>query len=747
MSAALLLFTPMPCPGQEEGRIPVPATRVSIVPPPCYRLIPKSTVFYCDSTDVLLTIVESQRAAEEVFLNYSDSSNLAELDFEEMSRPEETTIDGVAAMKFNLRKRKGLLATHTDIFRVVAAGDSFGTITAIISYSDTVASQTVEPLARAIATIQWDHGKKLRPGDVLGFDLSPPSTVRLAASEARWELFTPDGVLPADDVFPQQHFAVNLLAFPGDLKFIEEEARKKQMEIIISRAHPQIKVEEVVEFKQLVLDGLDAFESVSRGKWKPTGRIVAVYCAVLFHPGDFIRIVGFSEGGDDEIQSFRSATETFRRREIGPEAESECGSLMKARSYDAAAECFDTILRLKPASLSARLGKAEALRSLREYDAAIVEFGLVLREARFSERALLGRARSYAAKEQWVEALRDFDVALDLNCLNASGFLERAAVRKKVEGSVGAEKDYRRALSLMPDSSALYVALAEVQSLDEAILTYTKAIGLNRANMVAYKGRAMRYLISRRYGEAVSDLSRAIALDARDPECYAMRASAYLALDKRDLALADMSKGPTDPDFLRTRGFQYGLAGKTKEALSDFSKSIASDSTAWMAYFLRGIVLYLEGSFREACVDLRRAAARSANAEIRAWLFFAETRAHSKPAALKNLELYYATGASETEDWHQIIRYLLGQIDETRLLSSLKPFKGEGWRRSEKERMDEAKCDTYFAIGMTKLMSGLNVGAKTYWNRCLETTSTDLVSYAIAFTLKERGGPARADRE
>ena len=732
----ILVTNPVHLVAQDSMRVTFPSTRISIIPPPCYKLVEKLPLLFCEKTNVTLTIVESTKPPEDIFSSYSDPVYLAERDFEEISRPEEIMIDSVWGMRFNIRKRSGLLTNRTEISRIFVVGDSLGTFTAIINYSDTILSSVVEPLVTSIYTIRWNRAKALNPMDVLGFSITPPNEMKMAYEDAHCIVYTPNGMLPERDI-PTPRFTLSTIRGPSSLEYFPIEARKKMMESIIANSHPDIKISQVMEFNKTFFDGVSAFESVSSGKWLPTGSTIAVYYTLIFHPGDLITIAGLADTiqTDKYINSYKEAASSFHRRSVIIEEHMECAALLNSRNYIEATSCFNQILLQNPGSLSALLGKAEALRLQGKHTRAIEEYTHVLENERFCEKALIGRARSLVALEKWSDAIQDFNIALELNGNNVSIYIERAEVRIKSHDTYSAQEDYKQAIEIFSDSSELYVALGNLQPIDEAVKTYTKAIEIDKSNGLAYKARARCHFWRSNYTKALADIDIALQFRPQDKELYALRGTVNSNLGKFEEALSDLARGPENALIFSQRAFLNGLIRRVDASMNEFSRSIQLDSTDWMTYFLKGIINYLNGSFRDACTDLRKAATRSPSAEVRAWLFFSEVKMYNWERAKKNLSSYYSTSASMTEDWHEIVKFLLGKVDEEQLIHNIKPFQENTLSVTEEQRLNDAKCDTYFAIGMKNHATGLKVGAKPYWKKCLGTKRDRLISYQVADAL------------
>ncbi len=734
-----ILFLSWHARAQDNNRVQVPSTRISIIPPPCYKLISSSPVFVCEKTGVLLTIVEVPKPVHEVSSDYSDPLNLAAHSFEEISRPEEFTIDGARAIKFNLRKSSGLLDKKTLIYRVFVGGDSSGAFTAIISYSDTVEAKTVDPLVASIETIHWDRGTALSPMGQLGFSIDVKGEFKLQAIQSRFAIYTPDGKGQDGDDF-KPLFVIRLMNGPhGE---IAEDVRQKLMESLLSNVHSNVKVSEVVEYNKIVVDGIRGFETVSRGKWYPGSIPVVVYYTLLFHPVNFIQLIGLSANNVDPdryIENFKETVRSFKRKTVSLEDQDSCARILDARNYEDARNCFEATLLQNPASLPARLGMAEALRLQGKNELAIQEYDKVIEHDKLNYQALLGRGRCFATMKKYSQALDDFNLVIELDVRNVSVLIERAAVRKEHQDFYEAATDYKSAIAMIPDSAALYVLLGGVQPPADAIETYSKALTLDKGNALAYEKRGMAYCYLRKWEKAINDLSIAIKTRPHE-EAYEFRGKAYFSAGNMDASIADLNRVSPNANLLRTRAFAHGLSKHFDEAMKDFSQSVSIDSTEWMSYFLRGIVLFLKGNFRDAGKDFRTAAGLTPSAEVRSWIFFSEFMNYSPAVATKNLKQYVSASLDQFEDWNAIVHYLLDDLTEEQLIRGIKPVQETPVPKTDKERLAEATCDRYFAIGMKSYLTGLKIAANKYWKKCLETNQTSIVSYQVAHTFNEGDG-------
>jgi tetratricopeptide (TPR) repeat protein len=114
-----------------------------------------------------------------------------------------------------------------------------------------------------------------------------------------------------------------------------------------------------------------------------------------------------------------------------------------------------------------------------------------------------------------------------------------------------------------------------------------------------------------RYNDAVVEYSRSIGLLPTNPAPYIGRGYAYEKLGEYDKALADYTRvtelTPTDAKIFFIRGLLYDHMGKTREAIEDYSRSLLNQPTA-DAFYYRGLDWEKTNALENAIADYKRAA-------------------------------------------------------------------------------------------------------------------------------------------
>ena len=146
---------------------------------------------------------------------------------------------------------------------------------------------------------------------------------------------------------------------------------------------------------------------------------------------------------------------------------------------------------------------------------------------------LFDRGAAALNEQDFERAVLDMSLFLLLNPTYSQGYYVRALSYLGLENTVEAQNDISHALSTAPDvpqyESAIYALRAEInnaeQQFDDAIGDYTLAIDLNPAAEL-YASRALVYLSTGDFEEAIDDLDDALAGTENNPVLYLYRAYA-----------------------------------------------------------------------------------------------------------------------------------------------------------------------------------------------------------------------------
>ena len=137
------------------------------------------------------------------------------------------------------------------------------------------------------------------------------------------------------------------------------------------------------------------------------------------------------------------------------------------------------------------------------------------------------------------------------------------------------------------------LAHVSTRNYEQAIIDYTRAIGLDPDYAEAYNNRSTAHLVMENYGQTVVDCSRAIELAPDFVASYVNRGIAYSGLREYDLALADfeyaLSLDPDNVYAFYNRGNAYLWMSQYKEAVTNYSQAISINSEFVAAYANRGV--------------------------------------------------------------------------------------------------------------------------------------------------------------
>lgn len=124
-----------------------------------------------------------------------------------------------------------------------------------------------------------------------------------------------------------------------------------------------------------------------------------------------------------------------------------------------------------------------------------------------------------------------------------------------------------------------------------AVSDFSRAIGVDSANVSALKGRARAYTALKRYGDAVHDWTLLIAAQPDSEDHYRARALAYLEMGRTKEAFADYDRAielkARNPDSYIGRARIYQRMAMRDAALREFDRAAAVDPTYPETYFAK----------------------------------------------------------------------------------------------------------------------------------------------------------------
>ncbi len=741
VSFLLMLLAPVLLPdsarAQNDERIDIPGTRASIIPPQGYHLFNTGALIYNQQLGASILAEESYLPFDGNVRYFSDWKEQQERGLMSIGTPEDFRVNDMEVWRTTFTRMYGLIHPRTAFYQVHVIGDASESLLLIETYPDTMSRNDVADLLSCISTLRWDRTKPVNPMKMLHFSIQPAGGFQLQSDKAHFLVYEPpEAASDTAEVIPR--FTVGLFNLPGGT--LTEQEDELMIERLLKSFHPSIAVNQVLEFKNITLDGILGYETVSYAKDIATDSTVIVYFAVLKHPVSYITMAGLTYAADQDtnISLFKTMAHSFRR--TGPDAgvNGGCAELLRGLRYAEALDCFESALKNDPKSLSDLLGKADALRLLNRHKEAINCYSDIIAQDATAEQAFLGRGKSYAETERYRFAIADFDKVIGLNANSLGAYMERARAKYDDGNIDGAARDYDRAIALAPDSVPLYLRGAEAalnsSRVDKAIEWYTTAITLDRKCYPAYYGRGGAYWKQDKYEEALKDYTRAIEISPKHKEAFFARGSIYNFLGDNEKTVSDLDKaiqlGTRTAEVYLLRGSAHTSLAHTQPALSDFAKASSYDTTNYGPYLLRGILYFLARDYRKSDAEIRHAARYSASPQVWCWLYFIERKVYGQEVALNSLHNYSNSQIIYRED--NEVRYILGYLDDDELIGHAKEDKG---KYSPWYAKNFPLCEAYFAIGMRSYLQGMRLKAKKYWQMCLETKAYDNTDFRFVRTI------------
>lgn len=137
-----------------------------------------------------------------------------------------------------------------------------------------------------------------------------------------------------------------------------------------------------------------------------------------------------------------------------------------------------------------------------------------------------------------------------------------------------------------------------------AIAALDAVIAFGTINDGDYTRRAAVYGALKQYDKALTDNDKALQLAPNEWRTHNQRAIFHQRLKKYDDAIHDLdvayAAAPTQLDLLRRRAYLKVVAGRFRDAMTDYGMLAETGAQADAGILGRGVALYLDGSWREA---------------------------------------------------------------------------------------------------------------------------------------------------
>ena len=290
-------------------------------------------------------------------------------------------------------------------------------------------------------------------------------------------------------------------------------------------------------------------------------------------------------------------------------------TLMGLRLYEQAARYFEKALALQPAfepiygELCHALFKAKTLD--RAHD--IIGMGIERFPGNASFHFFLGNLESFM--EEWPRAATSYQTALKLNPNLVQAHTNLATVLR-AQGDLDASAHHAecalKADSASPDTLACIAANhAAAGQLEDALSSYGKALAIDPAFVVAYRGQGNILFRLGKLDSAIQNFNQALAIEPDDAETHRDLGLVYLELGKyqkaEESARRALTCRPLYPSAQNNLGIALKYLGKVLEAEKHYrtALSIEPDSAIYLSN-LAGTLL-AQGRLPEAISSYRRA--------------------------------------------------------------------------------------------------------------------------------------------
>ncbi len=403
--------------------------------------------------------------------------------------------------------------------------------------------------------------------------------------------------------------------------------------------------------------------------------------------------------------------------------------------YDRALADYTEAIRRNPENGFAYRKRGETWIEKREYDKAIADFTEALERGQNDADLFTRRGDAWYTKGDNDKAIADFSEAIRIDPENASSHARRGDAWFMKEQLDKAKTDYDAAIRLDPQEAPAYTSRGLVwerkAEYDQAFADFSQAIRSEPDNVIAYRNRG---IVLRNKGEsdkAIVDFSRAIRLEPRNAGAYLNRGPCWR--DKGDIekAVADYDEAiGRDPQLVgaySSRGIARRDMTQWDKAISDFDTVIRLDPKETFPHYHRAVLLLAthregaadgaqavldlqgwRGNFSMYAVLVGHFAARCADQADRARALLDEAKARCDRSA-----------------WpYPIIEYLLGEIDEAKLLAAA----------IDNDKMTEARC----FLGLDALTTGRKEAAEAHFHWVKDQGNPRFTQYAMSVAELDR---------
>ncbi len=227
---------------------------------------------------------------------------------------------------------------------------------------------------------------------------------------------------------------------------------------------------------------------------------------------------------------------------------------------------------------------------------------------------ILNKANEYYLKGEFQDAIKFYDDYLDSYPQNIEVLNFRGLCYLNLKDYSRAISDFSSSLGVKRTASMTYVYRATAylgqNNFASAKKDYEDALMYDVANTEAYYGLNFLFVESRQFEKSIFTLEKVIALDPKAARGYFMKALTCSMMNDTAKIFENVSQGLywDSTYFLKytKSDLVFVKADRFKYALDLFSDEVRANPQSYLAYFKRGLIEYMMGSFDKAEADLKK---------------------------------------------------------------------------------------------------------------------------------------------
>jgi|GEM_PF-6267629 len=247
----------------------------------------------------------------------------------------------------------------------------------------------------------------------------------------------------------------------------------------------------------------------------------------------------------------------------------------------AIADCNES-LKLMPANVSCWNTRAKAYREKGDYPQAIKDHAESINLNPEKAESYLYRADTYKAMRDQVSAVENYEKVLMLSPENAEAMTALAVIYREKNLPTLSLTWTQKAITANPDYADAYnehgVTLNQQGKLTEAVGFYGEAAKRVPNNETYQRNFGIGLLATKKAKESTTPFSKILELNKSDLKTRKMRAMAYISSGSFPEALKDihiiLAKTPDDIEVLTCRALIYTQNNNLDAAMKDYQKAI-----------------------------------------------------------------------------------------------------------------------------------------------------------------------------